>query len=344
MTTLAPASMHAVQVRTFGGPEVLDAVVLDIPEPDAGQVRVKVGAAGINFVDTVQRDGSYTLGALPPYVPGGEVAGVVDAVGPGVDAIQVGQRVTGLTSGFSGGYAQYAIVDAATLMSIPAGLDDAAATALPVQVYTAMALVRVCAPPAAGDTVVVHAAAGGIGTVLIQLAKRNGARVIAATSSQAKSDLARRLGADATVDYTRPDWVSQVLELTGGHGADVIYSSNAGQVARQSIRALATQGHLVLYGAKDTAETSLGPDDIDELFHRNRIISGLSIFSLLPADSQAITAEMQQLLAEGSLEIHVGHRFALSEVEAAHRLMTARESTGKLVLIPTQDPPEEAPR
>ena len=217
--------MRQVQYSRFGGPEVLETIERPTPRPGRGQALVRVRAVGVNFFDTLMRQNRYAVTPALPAIPGNEAAGVVEALGEGVSAIEVGARVAVplFATGVSvGGYADYQIADANLLVPLPDTVTFEAATALMIQGLTALVLVKVIPP--AGKSVLINAAAGGVGSLLVQLAKRAGAKtVIAAASSRDKLDFARSMGADAGVDYTQPGWIDAVRSASGGNGPDLIY-------------------------------------------------------------------------------------------------------------------------
>jgi NADPH2:quinone reductase len=323
--------VRAVRVSRLGGPEVLQVHEVAVPEPGPGQVRVAVRASGLNFAETMQREGHYP-GADLPWIPGSELAGVVEALGAGVTTVEVGARVVARVS--SGGYAEYAVAAADDLAVLPAGLDFDVATAAAVHAPTALVLVRHVAPVTAGQVVLVHAAAGGIGSLLVQLLARAGATVIAAASNGSKLALPRALGAAGTVDYSAPDWVRQVRSLTGGRGVDVVLATVAGRVLDDSLDLLAPLGHLVIWGASHSVGTHLDQPRVTRLVYGNQRVSGYA-FPTYPADAvRAATRDSLDLLAAGTLEVSVGGRYGLDEVAQAHRDIESRTSTGKLVVIP----------
>lgn len=329
--------MRVMQFSRFGGPEVLELVERPIPVPDAGQVLVRVHAAGVNLAEALMRANRYAVTPSLPAVPGSEVAGTVEAVGRGVRGVERGMRVAVplFASGSNlGGYAEYVSADASLLVPLPDSLSFDAATALMLQGVTALYLVRRI--PANGKTVLVSAAAGGVGSLLVQLARRAGATsVIAAASTPAKLDLARRLGADAGVNYTDADWVEQVRAATAGAGPDIIYESTGGAVTRAALEALAPGGTLVIYGALNIQEFHLGVPELIGLIFRNQSVAGFALPTLLtPEGLRRALAELFDLAACGTLEVTVGGTYSLEHAAAAHRALEARRTVGKLVLLP----------
>jgi NADPH2:quinone reductase len=323
--------MRAVQALRLGGPEVLQVREVPVPDPGPGQVRVAVRASGTNFAETMQREGTYP-GAELPWIPGSELAGVVEALGAGVTSPEIGARVVARVP--AGGYAEYAVVAADELAVVPAGVDFDIATVAAVHAPTALVLVRHVAPVTAGQVVLVHAAAGGIGSLLVQLLARAGATVVAAAGDGAKLALPRSLGAALAVDYSTSDWVEQVRAATGGRGVDVVLATAAGRVFDESLDLLAPLGHLVVWGAPNSAGTQLDQRRITQLVYGNQRLSGYA-FPTYPADAvRAATRDSLDLLADGSLTVTIGGRYRLDQVAQAHRDIESRRSTGKLVVLP----------
>eukprot|EP01042_Synura_sphagnicola_P027794 gene27794-35865_t len=242
--------MKAVQYSRFGGPEVLEIVEIDAPSPGPGEVLIKVGTVGVNFFEVMMRQDRYAVTPPLPFIPGVAVAGAIAALGEGVTAFSVGDRVAAalyVAAVQSGGYAEYVAIDSNVVVRLPDEISFAAATALQVQGLTALHLLH--SHSAAGKTVLISAAAGGVGSLLIQLAKLRGAkRVIAMASSAEKLALAQELGADAGVDYTRSDWLEQVRAATDCAGPDLIFDASGGGIPGQCLALLAPFGRLVLYG------------------------------------------------------------------------------------------------
>ncbi len=302
-----------------------------VPEPGSGRVRVAVRASGMNFAETMQREGRYP-GAELPWIPGSEFAGVVEALGPGVTTVQVGARVVARVT--AGGYAEYALAAADDLAVVPAGLDFDLATVAAVHAPTALVLVHHVAPVRAGQVVLVHAAAGGIGSLLVQLLADRGATVVAGASSEGKLAVPRALGAAVTVDYSAPDWADRVRASTDGRGVDVVLATVAGRVFTESLDLLAPLGHVVVRGASHSAGTELDQSRITRFVYGNQRMSGYA-FPTYPAGiARAATREALTLLDDGSLEVTIGGRYRLEEVAQAHRDVESRTSTGKLVVVP----------
>ncbi len=322
--------MKAIRINETGGPEVMHLEEIETPTPKEGEVLVKVAAAGINFADLAQRQGAYLTRTRTPSTPGFEFAGTVAARGPGVSFPAEGTRVVAFGDG---GYAEYALARTNTVIPIPPDLDFAHAAAFPVQGITAYQLLRESGRLQAGESVLVHAAAGGVGTLVVQLAKLMGAGTVIGTASNAdKLQLARRLGADVAINYTEENWVEQVKEATGGQGADIILEMVGGTIAQQSLQCLAPYGRMVVYGA---AGGEIVQFSGIQLMYKNQSIIGYWLTSRLQqADRLALAAmEVMQYLVTGKLEIIVGQTFPLAEAAEAHRAIAERRTMGKVVLL-----------
>ncbi len=322
--------MKAIRINETGGPEVMHLEEIETPTPKEGEVLVKVAAAGINFADLAQRQGAYLTRTRTPSTPGFEFAGTVAARGPGVSFPAEGTRVVAFGDG---GYAEYALARTNTVIPIPPDLDFAHAAAFPVQGITAYQLLRESGRLQAGESVLVHAAAGGVGTLAVQLGKLMGAGTVIGTASNAdKLQLARRLGADVAINYTEENWVEQVKEATGGQGADIILEMVGGTIAQQSLQCLAPYGRMVVYGA---AGGEIVQFSGIQLMYKNQSIIGYWLTSRLQqADRLALAAmEVMQYLVTGKLEIIVGQTFPLAEAAEAHRAIAERRTMGKVVLL-----------
>lgn len=321
--------MKAIRIHETGDPEVLKLEEIETPQPGEGQVLLQIAAVGINYADIDQRRGTYVRPTRTPMTPGAEVAGTVVKLGPGVTAPPVGTRVVGFGNG---GYAEYTVASANTLIPLPPNLDFVHAAALPVQGLTAYQLLHQSARLQAGESVLVHAAAGGVGTIAIQLAKLMGAgAVIGAASSEEKLALIRRLGANAAINYTHDDWVEQVKQATGGKGVDIILEMVGGKIAEQSLQCLAPYGRMVIFGAASGHHAQFTGL---QLIPKNLSISGflLGFNPQHPEQTGKALMEMMQSIAEGKLELIVGQTFPLAEAAEAHRAMEARKTSGKVVL------------
>lgn len=328
--------MRAVQIRRFGGPEVFEVVDTPTPRPAPGQVLVRVRASGVNFSETLMRQNRYAVTPALPAILGNEVAGVIQEVGEGVEGIEVGMRVAAplfAAGAFVGGYADHVVIDSDYVVPLPDELSFQESTALMVQGLTALHLTRQ-APPK-DKTVLVSAAAGGVGSLLVQLAKRAGARtVIAAASSSAKLEVARSLGADAGVDYTRADWVDRARAASDGRGPDIIYESVGGSVTAASLEALAPLGRLVVYGALNIQKFQLGVPELLGLIFKNQSVTGFAVAPLLtPEKLRSGLAELFGLAVRGELRVTIAATFPLERVAEAHRALEERRTTGKTVLV-----------
>jgi NADPH2:quinone reductase len=322
--------MRAIQMSEFGGPEVLELVELPKPQAGPGEVLVCVSRAGLNFADTHTRTNSYVQKATLPLVPGGEVAGVRE---------DTGERVVALTG--TGGYAEYAKARAELTFPIPEGLDDGTALALVVQGTTAWHLYRTAGRVARGESVVVHAAAGGVGSLAVQLGRVFGAHpVIATASSEDKRRLALELGADVAIDPNPDGLTERLVEANGGGEVDVVFEMAGGAVFDASYRALAPFGRLVVCGiaSQEPNRVSTG-----SLLRHSRSLVGFYIFHCLPAPFGVGPpgmfadglAELFARAARGELRAVVGHTYALGEAAQAHVDLRERRTTGKLMLDPT---------
>jgi NADPH:quinone reductase len=318
--------MRAIQITEFGGPEVLTPAELAEPVAGLGELLIEVSRAGINYADTHQTEDSYLSRSTLPMVPGGEVVGRASD----------GRRVVALTG--SGGYAERAVAPAAMAWEVPAGVDDVTALGMVVQGVSAWVLLRRSVHLEPGETVVVHAAAGGVGTIAVQLAKAWGAgRVIATASSEEKRELALELGADVAVDAGAEDMKSALIEANGGRRVDVVLEMTGGTVTDQSLRALAPFGRLAFYGmASRRPPTPVSPA---ALMAHSTTIAGMWLAHVfqLPGDvMRTALDELFTLVTEGRLRVVAGGEYALGEARKAHEDMRARRTTGKLVLDPSR--------
>jgi NADPH2:quinone reductase len=322
--------MKAIRIHETGGPEVMLLEEIETPTPTEGEILVKVAAAGINYADLAQRAGTYLTRTRTPMTLGVEVAGTVAALGPGITSPVEGARVVAITQG---GYAEYAIAQANMAIPIPPGIDFTHAAALPLQGITAYQLLRESARIQPGESVLVHAAAGGVGTLAVQLAKLMGAGTVIGTASNThKLELVRRLGADVAINYTEQNWVEQVMNATGGKGVDIILEMVGGQIAEQSLQCLAPHGRMVIYGAASSQITQFAGI---QLMYKNQAIIGYWLASQLRRPERIAQAvmEVMQYLLSGKLEIVVGQTFPLAEAAEAHRAIAERKTTGKVVLL-----------
>ena len=316
--------MRAIQMTEFGGPEVLQLVDLPVPEPGDGEVLIRVARAGLNFADTHQRHDDYLAKASLPMVPGAEVAGVRE---------DTGQRVVALCG--TGGYAEYATAPAALTFPIPDGVDDGTALALLLQGLTAWHLYRTCGRVQPGESVVVHAAAGGVGSLAVQLGRPMGAgRVIATASTEEKRALALELGADVAVD-TAPDGLAdRLIEANLGARVDVVFEMAGGRVFEESERALAPFGRLVAYGIASREQNELATG---ALMRRSHAVVGFWLMHCLgrPAMVDEALADLFARVGSGALRVVVGATYPLAEAADAQVALAERRTTGKVLLDPT---------
>jgi NADPH2:quinone reductase len=322
--------MKAIRPAEPGGPEVLTLTEQPEPMPGPGQLRVRTHAIGINYIDVYHRTALY---AVPRPIPVGlEGAGVVEAVGEGVLAPNVGQRVAWCQA--PGSYATHVLVPAARAVEIPDGVDDRVAAALLLQGMTAHYLVNDTFPLKPGQVALIHAAAGGVGLLLVQLAKRAGARVIGTVSTAEKAELARAAGADEIIFYHEQDVEAEVRRLTDGQGAHVAYDSVGRATVDKSLRSLRPRGYLVLFGQSSGMVEPIDPQ---------RLSAGGSLFLTRPTlthytqTREELRARADALFGavlDGSLTVHISRTFPLAEARAAHEALEARQTTGKILLIP----------
>ena len=322
--------MKAIQVTQPGGPEALTLVDLPTPEPKPNEAVVKLSAAGVNFIDVYFREGRYK--AALPFIPGQEGAGVVTAVGSEVKSLKPGDRVA--WSGQLGTYAEYAAVPADRLVSIPAGVSDQQAAAAMLQGMTAHYLSHDTYPLKRGETALVHAAAGGVGLLLVQMAHHIGARVIATVSTDAKADLARQAGADHIILYTQQDFESEAKRLTDGKGVDVIYDSVGKTTFEKGLNILRPRGMMALFGGSSGAVPPFDPIVLSQkgslYLTRPTLVNYIASREELVDRSTAVFA----MIGAGKLKLRIEHTYPLAEAQKAHRDLEGRKTTGKLLLIP----------
>lgn len=322
--------MKAIRIHATGGPEKLQLDDVPLPAPGAGEVRLRVEAAGLNFVDIYQRTGLYKI-ALP-YTLGLEAAGIITAIGPGVTDFQVGDRVA--TARASGAYAEEAIAPAAQLVPLQAGVSVQIGAALLLQGFTAHALACDTFPLKPGDVALVHAAAGGVGLLLTQIAKKRGARVLACVGSEAKVVLAREAGADEVIVTAHEPFAAAARRLTGGRGVDVVYDSIGKDTFEGSLDSLRPRGMFVSYGNASGPVPAFSPLVLTQkgsLFF-TRPSYGHYIATL--AELRARAADLLGWVADGSLRVRIGATFPLAAAADAHRALESRTTTGKVLLLP----------
>jgi len=322
--------MKAVRVHKYGGPEVLTLEEIPVPEPKAGEARVKIEAIGVNYIDVYQRTGLYPL--QTPFTLGTEGAGIVDAVGPNVTEVKKGERV-----GYAmipGSYAEYAIVPAARLVPIPPNIDARSAAALMLQGMTAHYLTHSTYPLKKGETALLHAAAGGVGLLLIQILKQLGATVIGTVSTEAKAKLAKEMGADHLILYTQSDFLAEVKRLTDGHGVNVVYDSVGQTTFDKSLDCLRPRGYLVLFGQ---SSGPVPPFDPGKLAAKGSLFltrPSLAHYTLDRAELLQRANDLFTWTASGKLKLRMEKTFRMAEAAEAHRQLEGRKTTGKVILLP----------
>ncbi len=323
--------MRAIQISEAGGPDVLTPVELPDPEPGPGQLVVDVAAAGVNYIDTYQRDGTYSM--QMPYVPGLEGVGRVRAVGEGVTGFAVGDRVAWAES--LGSCAERAAVPAEKAVPVPDGVSDEVAVGALLQGMTAHFLVNDTHALQPGEEILVHAAAGGVGLLLTQLAAAKGARVIATVSTAEKEKLARAAGAAEVIRYTEvTDLAAAVRELTGGAGVAVAYDSVGRTTFDASLAALRRRGLLVLFGASSGPVPPVDPQRLNAAGSVFLTRPKLFDHIVTPAELAARAAAVYGEVAAGTLDVRIGGRYPLADARAAHEDLQSRRTTGKLLLLP----------
>jgi NADPH2:quinone reductase len=322
--------MKAIRIHEQGGPEVLRYEEVPVPAPGEGEARVKVEAAGVNFIDIYQRIGLYRVN--PPFTPGSEAAGVVDAAGPGVTDVKPGDRVAYAMQ--LGAYAEYAVVPASRLVALPPSINTRTAAAVMLQGMTAHYLTHSTYPLKRGETALVHAAAGGVGLLLVQIAKRLGATVFGTVSTEEKAHLAREAGADQVIRYTDEDFEAAVKRLTGGRGVDVVYDSVGKTTAEKSMNCLRPRGYLVLFG---NASGPAPPVDPLTLMAKGSLFltrPGLAHHTSTREELLERSRALFDWIASGDLKVRIAATFPLAEAAEAHRQLEGRSVAGKILLLP----------
>ncbi len=322
--------MRAIRIHANGGPEVLSVEDVPLPEPKEGEARVRIEATGVNFIEIYQRVGLYKV--APPFTPGGECAGTVTAVGKGVTLVKPGDRVA--TFNAAGAYAEEALVKADRLVPLPSGITARQAAAVLLQGMTAQYLTASTYPLKPGDACLVHAAAGGVGLLLCQMAKKRGARVIGTVSTPEKAALAKAAGADRTVLYASEDFVAASKEFTNGRGVQVVYDSVGKTTFEKGFDALALRGMMVLFGQ---SSGPIGPFDPQLLNQKGSVFltrPSLFHYAVTREELLARAGEVLGQVKSGSLKLRMEHDFPLAKAADAHRALEGRKTTGKVLLIP----------
>ncbi|MBK6425752.1 MAG: NADPH:quinone oxidoreductase family protein [Blastocatellia bacterium] len=323
--------MRAIEVAALGGTDQLELVNLPDPTPGPGEILIDIEACGLNYADVMMRRGLYVGGPPPRFIPGLEVAGTVAAVGDSVTKVVPGQKVMALVS--HGGYAEKVVAPSTSVMARPEGMSAEAAAAFPVNYFTADFALHFAGNIQPGQTVLIHAAAGGVGTAAVQLAKIAGARVIATASTAGKLERVKALGADVCIDYTKDDFLAVVKDVTDGKGVELVLESVGGDVFDKSMSALRTLGRLIVFGI---ASADARRPDVRDMLFRNLWVIGLHLGALManPDVAKASAERLFGLLATGRIVPQVGHVLKLEEAARAQDLLGDRGNYGKVVIKP----------
>ena len=321
--------MKAIRVERTGGPEVMHLAELPTPQPKPGEALIRVSIAGVNSIDGNFRDGSFRT--LLPFIPGQEGVGVVEVVGSRAKLVKTGDRVA--WSGTLGSYSEYVAVPEDRLVPVPNAINDEQATAAMVHGLTAHYLANDAHKLKAGETALVHAAAGGVGLLLVQLAHAIGARVIGTVSSDEKARLAREAGADELIVYTRQDFEPEVQRLTGGKGVDVVYDGVGKATFEKNLNVMRLRGLLVLYGMSSGAVPPVDPAKLSEKGSLYMARTTLAHFTATREELLARTSDLFGMIADGKLKLRIAKKYPLAEAARAHRDMEAHRLAGKLLLV-----------
>ena len=322
--------MKAIQVAEVGGPDVLKLVDLPIPEPKSHEAVVQIKAAGVNFIDVYFREGRYP--AALPFINGQEAAGVVTSIGNDVNAINVGDRVA--YTSVLGAYAEYSAVSADRLVKIPDQVDFTQAAACMLQGMTAHYLTHSTYPIKRGETALIHAAAGGVGLLLVQMAKNLGAHVIGTAGSSEKANLAREAGADEVIIYTEQDFESETRRLTDGKGVHVVYDGVGKTTFDKDLNVLRPRGYLVLFGG---ASGAVPPFDLMKLTQKGSLFvtrPSLGHYIATREELEQRSGDVMQMIVRGDLKLRIHKTYPLAEAQQAQRDLEGRKTTGKLLLVP----------
>lgn len=324
--------MKAIRVQQPGAPDVLRLEEIPVPQPKAGEVLIKVAAAGVNYADIGMRRGMMggPHGVELPYTPGLEVTGTIAGLGPDARAFEPGTRVMAVSE--IGGYAEYVVAPIDKTFRMPNGIDFASANALLVQGLTAYSLIHDAAKLQPGESVLVQAAAGGVGSLLVQLAGLAGAKLVLGTASNGKLNFVRQLGATAAIDYTQPDWIKQVYAATQGRGVDVVLDAVGGPSAAQAFMSLAPFGRMIMFGGTSGQPLPF-PDIMWPMQMKALTLGGFGGPWLRPGRAAAAAQALTEYVERGQLRGFVQHTFPLAEAAAAHAAIEERQTTGKVVLI-----------
>jgi NADPH2:quinone reductase len=320
--------MKAIKISNYGDAGVLKLSDAE-PKPSAGlgQALVKIHAAGVNFVDIYQRRGTYPVKV--PYIPGLEAAGVVEAVGDKITGLRPGDRVA--YTGHLGSYSEYTAIDADRLVKLPDGISFEQGAAFPLQGMTAHYLIHEFRQPKSGDTVLIHAAAGGVGLLLVQWAKHLGATVIGTVSTDEKAKIANEAGADHVVLYTKQDFVAETKRITGGKGAELILDGVSKATFSGDLEAVALRGHIVVFGSASGAADPIAPNSLGA---KSISISGGSLGNFIATHKELVmrSTEVLNAVKAGWLKLRIDYTFPLEEAEKAHRMLEGRQTIGKVLL------------
>jgi NADPH:quinone reductase len=322
--------MKAIQITQTGGPEVMELADVPVPQPKSNEVLVKIKAAGVNFIDVYNREGRYKVPL--PFVLGQEGAGEVSAVGSGVTDFAVGDPVA--YTQILGSYAEYAVVPADRLVKIPAGVSEREAAAAMLQGMTAHYLVYDSHPLKKGETALIHAAAGGVGLLLVQMAHNIGARVIATVSTEEKAKLARAAGADDVILYMQDDFEAETKRLTGGKGIDVVYDSVGKTTFEKGLNLLRPRGIMVLYGGSSGAVAPIDPLLLTQKGSLFLTRPSLGHYVITTQELRERADAVFGMIRDGKLKLRIEHTYPLADAQQAHRELEGRKTTGKLLLLP----------
>lgn len=322
--------MKAIHFEEYGGPEVLKLTEMERPVPTGHEVLIEIDCVGVNYADTARREGQYVVPTPLPFIPGAEVAGVVVEVGGKVTKIKPGTRVVSLIE--SGGYSEYALSDEFSAIPLPDAIQFHEAVVLPLQGLSAYHILKTMGRMQQGETVLVHAAAGGVGTIAVQLAKIFGAgKVIATASTVEKLELAKEMGADELIDYTQEGWEMKVREVTGGKGVDVALEMAGGDIFNKTLKCLAPFGRLVVFGNASRKPYTMNPQ---QLMRRNQSVVGFFLPQIMKHPDLLLPSiqDLFAYVASGELKLTIGGIYPIEKAAAVHEEMNARQTKGKLIL------------
>ncbi len=324
--------MKAIELASYDGPSALRMVEVEKPQPGPHDILIDVKAAGINFAELELTEGRYQIPKTPPFIMGFEAAGVVVELGTDVKNFKPGDRVTSVVS--SGGHAEYALADSRMALPIPDGITFGEASSIPIQGLSALALLRFAAQPTKTKSILIQAAAGGVGQYLVQLAKLFDVKqVIALAGSSAKLELVKELGADILINYSDRDWPEQVLAATENRGVNIILEAASGAIGRQSFMLAAPFGRIVVFGARNIHDT-FTPEMVQQLIYKNQSVIGFNFPSLRPEQVAECAAQLLGLIASKTIRLSAPLVFPMAEAQGAYDAIASRRTTGKVVLVP----------